>query len=315
MIGYALICEEHPGSDLIRHAPAAQDHGFDYLSISDHFHPWTDTQGHSPFAWSILGALAVTTDLPLLTAVTCPIKRYHPALVAQMAATVAELAPDRLTLGLGSGELLNEHVVGGAWPDPVTRLEMVQEAIAIVRALFEGDEVSHRGRHFTVDRARLYTLPSSPPPIALAAGGESAARVAADVGAALVTTSPDADLIGAYRDAGGEGPVYGQITCCWADSEEAGRDTMRERWPQTVVGWDVSAELPTPSGFEDASAHASTEEAVGSSPVGPDPEPYADSVSTYLDAGCDHVAFHQVGPDQTGFLAFAKGELLPRLRS
>lgn len=310
-LGYALITEEHPPRALVDAAERAAEAGFAYLSISDHFHPWTSVQGESPFAWTVLGALADRVDLPLITAVTAPYKRYHPAIVAQAAATTAAMTTAGFTLGLGTGEALNEHVVGGEWPDPAVRLEMLEEAIAVIRELWTGKEVTHRGRYVTVDQARLYTLPESPPPIVVAAGGSDAAELAGRLGAGFMGTSPDAELIEAYRAAGGDGPIYGQATVCWADDEETARRTMHERWRHSAFDWSVNAEIPTPEGFETAGEVVREEDVTGKKPMGTDVDAYLDSMAMYAEAGYERVAIHNVGRDQTGFLRFAEVALLP----
>jgi G6PDH family F420-dependent oxidoreductase len=313
-VGYALISEEQPAGELVDAAVGAEEAGFTYLSLSDHFHPWMDVQGESPFAWTVFGALAARVRLPLMSAVTAPYKRYHPAIVAQAAATVADVAPGGFTLGLGTGELLNEHVVGGAWPDPATRQELLEEAVEVIRRLWTGEEVSHRGPGMTVDRARIHSLPDTPPAIVIAAGGPDAAQLAGRLGAGLMTTAPSGDLVATYRDAGGLGPVYGQATVCWAEDAETGRRRLTQRWRHSVLDWTVNAELPTPAAFETATAHAGAEDIVGKKPVGSELDAYLTSLSMYADAGCDRLAIHNVGRDQTGFLDFAASTLLPAWR-
>lgn len=314
-LGYALICEEHPPEDLLDHAQAAEEAGFDLLTISDHFHPWLDDQGHSPFAWSVLGALTERVSLPLGTQVTCPIKRYHPAIVAQMAATVARMAPDGFTLGLGAGENLSEHVVGGEWPDPGTRLEQLEEAVAVIRELFDGTDLNHRGRWFTVDRARLYTRPDQPATIAVAAGGEQAARLAGRLGTGIVVLGPSTDLLDAYRDAGGTGPTIAQGSVCWHPDADTARTVLRERWRQGALGWDANADIPTPAGFAAATQTVREEDLTGSKPVGTDLDAYLESLRSFVDAGFDRVVIHNIGDEQAGFLDWAGRELLPALRS
>lgn len=300
-IGYALITEEHGPKELVANARRAEEVGFTFLSVSDHFHPWLASQGHSPFAWTVIGALLEATSLPIVTQVTCPIKRYHPAIVAQAAATAAALGDGRVTLGLGTGEALNEHVVGGAWPAPSIRLDMLDEAIGIIRALWSGEPVTHVGDHFEVDRATLYTLPDRLPPIAIAAGGQRAIDLAARHGD-LITTGPDPDTIAAYRDAGGEGRIYGQASVCYAADRGTAERTVLERWRHSAFGWDVNAELPTPGAFADATDPLPDDEVIGSSPVGPDADAYRASLDAYREAGFDAVSIHNIGPDQATFL-------------
>jgi coenzyme F420-dependent glucose-6-phosphate dehydrogenase len=313
-VGYALICEEHPARDLVDAADRAGQAGFAYLSVSDHFHPWTPLQGESPYAWTVLGAIAERVDLPLVTAVTAPYRRYHPAIVAQAAATTATLARGGFTLGVGTGEALNEHVVGGDWPDPAVRQEMLEEAVGVIRRLWTGEEVTHRGPHVTVDRARLFSRPETPPPLVVAAGGPDAAVLAGRLGAGFMGTSPSPDLIKAYREAGGDGPVYGQATVCWAEDEETARRTMHERWRHSAFDWSVNAEIPTPEGFETAAEVVRQDDVTGKKPMGTDVDAYLESLSMYADAGYERVAIHNVGRDQAGFLRFAEVALLPAWR-
>src|SRR3954447_22374090 len=231
-LGYALSSEEHSPRELVRHAVAAERAGFSFALISDHFHPWTDSQGQSPFVWSVIGAIAQATEkLRLGTGVTCPTMRIHPAVIAQAAATSSLLMPGRFFLGVGTGENLNEHILGDRWPSHEERAEMLEEAVTIIRQLWEGGLVSYRGRHYQVDRARLYSVPDEPPPIAVAAGGEGAAELAGRIGNALIATAPDADLVEEFEEAGGAGkPRYGQVTVCWAEDEDEAVETAYEWW-------------------------------------------------------------------------------------
>lgn len=311
-IGYALITEEHPPERVVDHARRAEEAGFDYLSISDHFHPWMDVQGQAPFAWTVIGALAEATDLPVITQVTCPIKRYHPAVVAQAAATSARMC-NGFTLGLGSGEALNEHVVGGEWPNPERRLEMLDEAIRIIDALWDGEVLSYHGRFYTVDRARLYTLPEQRPGLAVAASGPDSVRVAAASGD-LVATGPDADLVDSYRDAGGAGEVWGQATLCFDRDAETAAERFVSRWRHSALDWTVNGELPTPGGFETATEKLGRDDIITSEPVGDDVSAIVDSLAQYAEAGFDAVALHNIGQDHRPFLEFAEQELLPAAR-
>ena len=314
-IGYTLSSEEHGPGDLLLYGRIAEESGFDFLTISDHFHPWTSRQGQSPFVWSVLGGLAIKTEeIEIMTAVTCPTIRIHPAVVAQAAATTAAMLPDRFVLGVGSGENLNEHVLGDPWPHPEERLQMLEEAIELIRQLWTGDLVTEWTDHFTVDRARLYTLPETSPPIAVAASSPAAAQLAGRAGDALISTAPDAELVGAFRDAGGEGRhVYGQLTICWGPDEAKAKDEALEWWPNTSVPGEVGLELAKPEHFEQV-AELITADQVGEKVVcGPDPVAIAEKIGAFVDAGFDHVFLHQVGPRQEEFLAFAKDELLPSL--
>jgi G6PDH family F420-dependent oxidoreductase len=312
--GYALSSEEHPPKDLVAHARAAEEAGFTFALISDHFHPWIDRQGHSPFVWGVLGAIAQETDrLVVGTGVTCPTVRIHPVIIAQAAATAAALMPDRFFLGVGTGENLNEHVVGRGWPSLEVRTEMLEEAVAIIRELWTGELVNHRGPHYTVENARLYTLPEHLPPICLAAGGPKAAAQAGRIGNGLIGTGPERSLVSAYREAGGDGPKFGQVTICWADTEEQARRTARESWPNVAIHGEASQELSLPSHFEALTASVTEDQVAESVSCGPDPEVHLNKIRPYLDAGFDRVYIHQIGPDQMGFLEFARRALLPAL--
>jgi coenzyme F420-dependent glucose-6-phosphate dehydrogenase len=312
--GYALSSEEHPPGDLMRNAKAAEDAGFTFAMISDHFHPWIDAQGHSPFVWSVIGAIAQSTDrLVLGTGVTCPTIRIHPAIVAHAAATSAALMPGRFFLGVGTGENLNEHVLGDKWPAADERLDMLEEAVKVIRLLWEGGFQSFRGDFYDVEQARLYTLPEEPPPLAIAAAKPLAAELAGRVGDAFVGVAPEAELLQSFESAGGSGkPKYGQVTVCWADKEETARRTIKEVWPNAGLGGDLSQELATPIMFEDA-CELVRDEDLESLPAGPDPEPYLESIREYEQAGYTHIYLHQVGRDQEGFLRFWREQLQPRL--
>jgi G6PDH family F420-dependent oxidoreductase len=312
--GYALSSEEHPPNDLVANAKAAEDAGFTFALISDHFHPWVDAQGHSAFVWSTIGAIAHATErLALGTGVTCPIIRIHPAIVAHAAATAAAMMPGRFLLGVGSGENLNEHVLGDKWPAADERLEMLEEAIEVIRLLWEGGFQSFRGEFYDLEQARLYTLPDEPPSLAVAASKPLAAELAGRLGDAFVGVAPDAEIVGAFDEAGGSGkPKYGQITACWAESEEAGRKTIEQVWPNAGLPGDLSQELPTPVVFEQACELVRPED-LESLPAGPDPEPYLESIRQYEEAGFTHIYLHQIGRDQDGFFRFWRDELQPRL--
>lgn len=312
-VGYAIITEEHPPERILAHARRAERAGFDYLTISDHFHPWIDAQGHAPFAWTVIGALAEVTDLPIVTQVTCPIHRYHPAVVAQAAATAARMCDGTFTLGLGTGEALNEHVVGGTWPDPVRRLAMLDEATSMIAALFDGEETTRHGEFFTVDRARLYTRPSTPPRIGIAASGPESAGVAARHGD-LISVGPKAELVDSYRAQGGQGRVLGQATLCFDRDAEQAAERLTGRWKHTAMDWSVNAELPTPAAFATATEHLDRDDIISAEPIGDDVDAIVESVQAYADAAFDAVALHNVGEDHTDFLDFAEAELLPALR-
>ena len=224
-IGCFLSCEEFGPRDLVEQAKRAEQAGFHALWISDHYHPWNDAQGHSAFVWSVIGAIAEATDLPVTTGVTCPTVRIHPAVIAQAAATSAVMLEGRFNLGVGSGEALNEHILGDHWPEADVRLEMLREAVEVMRTLWEGGQQSHYGHHYAVENARIYDLPDAPPPVIVSGFGPKAVRLAAEIGDGFATTSPDKDAIELYRSEGGRGPVHaGTKVCFMADEEEARRD-------------------------------------------------------------------------------------------
>ena len=315
-LGYALSSEELGPLELVQNASRAEQAGFEFALISDHFHPWLDVQGESPFVWSTIGAISQATEsLTLGTGVTCPMIRTHPAIVAQAAATSAALMRGRFFLGVGTGENLNEHVLGDRWPHHEERLEMLEEAVAVMRELWQGGLVTHRGRHYTVDRARLYTVPEEPPPVAVAAGGPEAADLAGRIGDALVSTAPDEELVQAFRDAGGDGkPCYGQLTVCFAEDRDEAVKTAFEQWPNAALGGELGQELAMPSHYR-AAAEVLTPEQVAEKVVcGPDPDEHRRAIAEFEDAGFSRVYVHQVGRDQEPFFGFYEREILPELQ-
>jgi coenzyme F420-dependent glucose-6-phosphate dehydrogenase len=314
-IGYKLSSEEFGPRELVRNAKLAEEAGFQFALISDHFHPWTDAQGQSPFVWSVIGGIAqVTSRLVVGTGVTCPTMRIHPVNIAQAAATSAVMLPERFFLGVGSGENLNEHVVGARWPAVEVRQEMLEEAVAVIRELWRGGYQDHHGRFFTVENARIYTLPRTPPPVMLAAGGAKSAALAGRIGDGLVSTSPKRDLVERFAAAGGAGkPCYGELTVCWARDEASARRTAHRQWPIAAMSGPLSTELAIPAHFEGASRMVTEEMIAEEVPCGPDAAPHVEAIERYVEAGYDHVCVHQVGPDQEGFLRFYAESVLPRL--
>jgi G6PDH family F420-dependent oxidoreductase len=314
-IGYTLSSEEFGPRDLVDFARRAEEVGFDFASISDHFHPWVDQQGNSPFVWAVLGGIAEATErIRVGTGVTCPTVRVHPAIVAQASATAAAMLPGRFWLGVGSGENLNEHIVGEGWPQTAVRQERLEEAVEVVRLLWEGGLKSHHGRHYTVENARLYTLPEEPPPIYVATAGERATELAGRIGDGMFGLVPDPDVIKQFEQAGGEGkPKLGQVHVCWAEDEDEAKRTALRWWPNAVASGNLPWELPLPSHFESATEWADEDAIAEEIVCGPDPQPHLGAIQKFIDAGYDHVYFHQVGPDQEGFLRFAERELLPEL--
>ncbi|MBM2621464.1 TIGR03557 family F420-dependent LLM class oxidoreductase [Actinoplanes sp. LDG1-06] len=313
-LGYKLAAEAFGPKELIRQAVRAEQAGFDFVEISDHYHPWLDVQGHSPFAWNVLSAIAVQTDrLGLATGVTCPTVRYHPAIVAQAAATLAIISDDRFTLGIGAGERLNEHVVGQGFPSVRGRHERLVEALDIINLLWQGGYQSYEGKHLQLEDARVFDLPDKLPVIAVAAGGRQAAELAATHATGLFATEPRADLIETYTGAGGKGPRYAEASVAWAPSAEEAVKAAHETTRWAVTGWKVMAELPNPVNFEAASATVRPEDIAEQFAVGPDPEPYVKMVGEYKKAGFDHIVLMNAGPDPDGFLDFFAKELKGRL--
>jgi G6PDH family F420-dependent oxidoreductase len=315
-IGYTLMTEQRSPADLVADAVLAENAGFDFSTISDHFHPWVEAQGHSGYVWSMLGAVSqVTKRLPLLPYVTTPIIRYHPVIVAQKAATMGILAPGRFRLGLGTGESLNEHVVGMGFPSHDVRQDMLDEAVTIIRKLWEGDYTTFHGEHYDVERAKIFDLPDQLPPIGIAAGGPQAAELAAQSGEFLITTTPDPEIISTYKKAGGAGKaIVGQMSVCWGTDEKAARKLAREMNGWTIAGWKVQTELVEPRSFQEI-AEVATEEMVAKTvPCGPDLDKIVESVKKYADAGFTEVAITQIGPDQAGFCQIFEKELAAKLR-
>ena len=314
-IGMTLSSEEHGPRRLVELAGAAEEHGFDFVSISDHFHPWLDAQGHSPNVWPVLGAIADRTErIDVAVGVTCPTVRIHPVILAQLTATTALLFDGRFTWGVGSGEALNEHILGIRWPSAPERLDLLEEAIRVIRELWSGEVVSFAGEHYRVDHARIYDLPDQQIPIVVSAFGDRAAHLAAELGDGLWTTGTGG-TIDTWKDAGGSGPVYSQITFCWAEDRDTALDTVERVWPNTGVPGQLSQDLPTPEHFEMASSIVTRDMLAESVPHGPDLDPLVEEVQTALDNGIDHVYLHQIGPDQEGFLRVWRDELQDRLRA
>jgi G6PDH family F420-dependent oxidoreductase len=313
--GYTLSSEEHGPGALITNARRAEEVGFDFLSISDHLHPWIDRQGHSPFVWSVIGGIAATTSsIALGTGVTCPIQRIHPVIVAHAAATSGCLLPGRFVLGLGTGEALNEHVTGERWPEYEVRAERLEEAISIIRALWTGGVTSHHGMHYTVENARIYDVPDEPLAIVVAAGGPRSAELAARAGDGLWLSSVERSTVAAYHKAGGRGPVYAQMGVCWGPSKQDAVRLAHEIWPNAGIRGQASQELPDPAHFAELAEMVSPEDIEQAIPCGPDLEPVLAQARAALAAGVTHLYVHQIGARQEPFLAMAERELLPELR-
>lgn len=313
-IGYALSSEEHQPRDLVQAARQAEEAGFTFALISDHYHPWVEQQGHSPFVWSVIGGIAYATQrLRLGTGVTCPIMRIHPAILAQAAATSAAMLPGRFFFGIGTGENLNEHISGQRWPPYDIRAAMFEEAIEIIRLLWQGGNQSYWGTYYTVEDAKIYTLPEQLPPLMIAASGTSSAALAGRRGDGLISTAPDQEVVQTFKGAGGGNkPCYGQLTVCWAEDEADARRTAYEIWPTAGMTGELTQELRTPAHFAQAAKMVTEDDIAEKVICGPDPERHLAALNKFVAAGFDHVYVHQIGPDQAGFINFYRREILPR---
>ncbi|MEV4811943.1 TIGR03557 family F420-dependent LLM class oxidoreductase [Micromonospora avicenniae] len=313
-IGYFLAAEEYTPAELLDQARGAERAGFQALWISDHYHPWVDAQGQSPFVWSMIGALSQVCRLPVTTAVTCPTVRIHPAVVAQAAATSAVLHSGRFVLGVGSGEALNEHILGDAWPQADVRLEMLEEAIEVIRELWRGGFVNRHGKHYTVEHARIYTRPDTPPPIYVSGFGPKAVDLAARVGDGYICTTPDPDFVRRFREGGGgDKPCQGGFKAAYADSENEGAHVAYERWPNSGVPGELSQVLPSPRHFEQVSQLVKPEMMKESFVCGNDAEAHLEMIDQYAKAGFDEVYVANTGPHTQGLFDLYQREILPRL--
>lgn len=311
--GYFLASEEHSPAELVRQARLAEQAGFEALWISDHFHPWLDEQGQSGFVWSMVGAISQVTSLPITTAVTCPLIRQHPAIVAQATATSALLTGGRFTLGVGTGEALNEHILGTRWPAAQERLEMLEEAVHLIRELLSGRLITHSGEHYTLETARLYSVPDAPPPIFMSGFGEKAVKLAGRLADGYMSVQPNADLVRLYRESGGEDrPVQGGLKVCWGQDAGQARKTMHRLWPNDEIPGEAAQLLALPRHFRQVSGLISEE--MITAPCGADLTAHIDAITAYTDAGFDEVYISQVGPEQEGFFEFYAEQVLPRLR-
>ena len=316
--GYTMMCEQAGPKQLVRDVVLAEEAGFDFAVISDHYSPWLDAQGHAPYAWSVLGAAAQATDhIPLMTYVTCPIRRYHPAVVAQKAATMQLLSDGRFTLGLGAGENLNEHIVGGHWPIVGVRHQMLREAVEIIRALWAGGIVTYRGKHFDVEAAKIWDLPDSPPPIGIAVSGAESCRLAGRHADAMIAVEPRPQLGRMFDDSGGAGkPRIGQIALSYDPDVQVAVERALDQFRWFTGSWTVNAELPITASFDAASKTVREDDVRARMSCGPDLERHLAGIREFETAGFTEVALVQVGADaQEKFFAWAATELLPALRA
>jgi G6PDH family F420-dependent oxidoreductase len=313
-LGYFLSCEEWGPHDLVAQAKRAQEAGFHALWISDHFHPWNDAQGHSPFVWSVIGGIAAAAPgMPVTTAVTCPTVRIHPAIIAQAAATSAVLLRGNFSLGLGTGEALNEHIFGDTWPEAAERREMLEEAIEVIRRLWQGGMQSHRGRHYRVQQARIYDLPETPPQIIVSGFGPRAVDMAARIGDGFCTVGPDAESVSQFRGAARDGAVVqGGLKVCFGPDEAEAKRTVHRLWANEALPGELAQILPTPAHFEQASQVVSEDMASQDVPCGPDIDKHLEAIQAYADAGFDELYVNQIGTDQDAFFEAYEAEVVPR---
>lgn len=316
-IGYTIMGEQAGPKQLVADSIRAEEAGFDFVAASDHYFPWLVEQGHSPYAWAVLGAVAQATHrIELMTYVTCPTMRYHPAVVAQKAATLQLLSDGRFSLGLGSGENLNEHVIGQPWPPADIRHEMLDDALRIIRPLLAGETVTFRGQHLQAENARLWDLPADPPDIGIAVSGARSCELAGTHADRMIAVEPDAELGKRFESAGGAGkPRVGQIGVSYDPDPAVARKRALEQFRWFTGGWDVMAELPTPKSFAAASRSVRGEDIATQLPCGPDIDAHVEAVQRFVEAGFTHVALVQIGAETQGaFLDWAEQELLPELR-
>jgi len=313
--GYFLSCEEYTPKQLVEQARLAEEAGFDALWISDHFHPWNNEQGQSPFVWSVIGAISQACDLPVTTAVTCPTVRTHPAVIAQAAATSAVMLDGRFILGVGSGEALNEHVLGDAWPTADVRLGMLEEAVDVIRRLFTGETVTYGGEFYTVDTARIYTLPDQPPPIYVSGFGPKATELAARIGDGYINTAPDDDLLGLFKEKSGGKPAQAGVKVAFAPTQEEGVDHAHRLWANSGLPGELAQVLPSPQHFEQASQLVTKEMTADAVVCGPDLERHVDVFAPYVDAGYDEVYVANMGPHYAEMIKAYGEKVLPALRS
>ena len=311
-IGVFFSTEELTGPRILELAPQAEQIGFEKAWISDHFHPWNDEQGNSPFVWSVLGGLAAVTDtLKFHTAVTCPTVRIHPAIIAQAAATTATLMPGRFGLGVGTGEALNEHIFGDEWPNAAIRREMLEEAIELIRLLWTGGTSDFDGQHYHVENARIYSLPDELPPIHVSAFGPAATSLAARIGDGFMTVGPKQELLEQYRGEGGTGSAHTALKVCVGADEEHCIDEAYRLWPNQGLPGELPMILPTVRHFEQATELVTRDMIAESTPTGPDAAVVIEAITEHVDAGYDEIYVSQIGQDWPFFYAMMRDEVLP----
>ncbi len=309
--GYSLSTEQLNVKEILDLVVNVENNGFDFAMLSDHFHPWIEKQGQSSFVWSMLGAVSQkTNNLPVGTGVTATILRYHPAILAQAAATAAALMEDRFIFGVGSGENLNEHIIGEGWPPIKVRHEMFRESLEIIRKLWEGNNTNYFGAYYTVEDAKIYTLPKTLPPIIVSAYGPKAAKIAAELGDGLITTSPDEEIVKAYKDNDGDGPMYIQFTVSFDENDEKAIDRAYEIWPIAGFNDPLNTELRLPKYYDKVKKMVKKEDIANSIPYGKDPQKYIEQIQKAIDLGFTHIYLNQVGHEQKKFMEFYRDEII-----
>ena len=313
--GLKLMSELHGPRELVDQARMAEAADLDFVCISDHIHPWLPEHDHSPFAWSVLGAVAAATDIEMATGLTCPIFRYHPVVIAQAAATVAAMADRPFTLAIGAGERLNEHVTGEPFPAVDIRHERLREAGEIFQLLWQGGFQTYRGRHFTAEDVRIYDLPEEPIRVVVGVSGPSSLDVAADVGAdGIMATEPDADLVDGWAERSGKrANTWSEVPMAYAPTDEEGLQLAWDRLRFALPGWKVMSELPNPVNFDAALALTEPGDMADAVPYGPDPERYAETIREFADAGFTNLSLIPVGDDVEGTIRFFTEEVRPLL--
>jgi G6PDH family F420-dependent oxidoreductase len=313
-LGYVLSSEEHSPRRLVELAAQAEHAGFEVGLISDHYVPWTETQGESSFVWGALGAIsAVTRTLIVGTGVSCPTMRMHPAIIAQAAATTEMLMPGRFFLGLGTGERLNEHILGQRWPPIGARVAMLDEAVELIRTLWRGETVSHEGKYFRVEDAKLYSLPAKPPPLYIAVSGPSGARRAGELADGLIGTTPDRETLDAFEETGNRGRKLARLSVCYAATEAEATETALRYWPNGAINGAFMLELALPSDIEAVAAYLRPEDVRSTVVCGPDPRKHIERIEAFVHAGFDDVCIHQAGPAQDEFFDFYSREVIPHV--
>ena len=313
-IGYFLSSEETGPKELVANAVKAQAAGFKDLWISDHYHPWLDVQGHSPFVWGVLGAISqAAPELFITTAVTCPTTRIHPAVIAQATATASLLLDGRFIFGVGTGEALNEHIFGDRWPEAAERRDQLEEAVEVIRALWSGETISHHGPHYRVEHARIYDAPSTPPKVVVSGFGPAAVDLAAKIGDGFCTVEPDADSVERFRSEAKRGQlVQGGLKVCYGTDEDAAKQLAYKLWPNDGLPGEMAQILPTPAHFEQVSELVDIDTLTESVPCGPDIDQHIEAIREYEKAGFDELYIQQIGDDQDAFLDAYREHVLPQ---